>query len=118
MTFTPLTPQAILGPYVTPGTLALALAFAASDASNGNSFVASGKEIVVLYNSDSAPHTVTFDSVADGFGRTGDITAYNVPAGTYAMFNVGQLTGWKQADGTFRLQTSDATLKVAIIRLP
>lgn len=119
MTFTPLTPQVAKGPYVvSPGALALALTFAASDNVNGNSFPATGKEVVIVFNSDTVAQTVTFLSVADSFGRTSDITAYSIPAAGYAMFSVGQLAGWAQTDGTIHINSSAATLKLAVVRIP
>jgi len=49
----------------------------AMDASNGNSFVATGKEVLLFQNTDSATHTITITSVADPYGRTdSSLTTY------------------------------------------
>src|ERR1700719_3981899 len=42
---------------------------AGMDNVNGNSFVATGNEILVFLNTDTVTHTITITSVADPFGR-------------------------------------------------
>lgn len=118
-TQTALTPQSPLGPY--PGTVSagqLAFTFAASDNVNGNSFPCTGHEVLLVDNTDAASQTITISSVADQFGRTQDITAYSMAAGTFAVFNFrGGCTGWKQTDGTVHILTSAATVKVAVLTI-
>jgi hypothetical protein len=109
------------GPYpaTAPGAGSLALTFTAADVSNGNSFTMTGHEVVIVYNSDASPHTVTFTSVADQRGRSGDITAYSVAATTFAWFNFrAGSEGWQQTDGTMHLTASDTTVKFAILNIP
>lgn len=120
MSQTALTVQPVVGPYpaLPVAALALAVAFAAGDNANGNSFPVTGKEVILVQNSDSVAQTVTLSSVADALNRTGDITAYSIPAGAFAAFTPSQITGWKQTDGTMHLACSAATIKFAILRLP
>src|SRR6266403_396314 len=115
---TALTVQQVVGPYpVLPLTaLALAVTFAAADVANGNSFPVTGKEVILVQNTDAAPQTITLSSVADGLNRTGDVTAYSLPIGAFAAFCPSQITGWKQADGNMYISAATATVKFAILR--
>lgn len=93
--------------------------FAASDPTNGDQFPLTGKEIIIVQNSDAAnPHTVTIHSVADPYRRTGDITNYSIGAGEFAVFPAFPKEGWAQADGMLYLDSDDAQIKYAVLRLP
>lgn len=100
------------------GALAAQLTFAAGDNGNGNSFVSTGRELLLVQNTAGAPGTVTITSVADNLQRTGNITAYSVPAGGFAMLGPFQQAGWKQSDGTIYVDCSAATMTFAVVRLP
>lgn len=109
------------GPY--PGTVgagALALTFTAADTVNGNSFPMTGHEVLIIWNSDASPHTITLTSVVDNRGRTNDVTAYSVAATSYASFNFRSGTeGWLQtSDNSVHFSASDATVKFAVIYVP
>lgn len=108
--------QTPLGPY--PGTVgsgALNFTLAAADPSNGNSFALTGREVLLVFNSDvAAAHTVTFTSAPDPQGRTSDITSYSVASGAYAIFSYrGGVNGWRQSDGTAHLMASSASIEFA-----
>lgn len=118
---TALTPISILGPYPTLPVSAttLNLTMSAADVANGNSFLSTGKEILVVQNTDSGAHTITLGSIADALKRTGDITSYSVGAGLIAAFNFTGLNGgWVQTDGTINVNANDVSIKFAVIRLP
>ena len=104
----------------TIGALGAQLLFTAADTVNFNSFVASGREIVIVYNSAASAGTVTINSVADQLGRTADITAYSIPATSYAFFGPFPLNGWAQTTvpKTINLQGSAATITFAVVQLP
>jgi hypothetical protein len=109
--------------FATPLTALLAAAvFTAADVANGNSFVCTGRELILVMNTGAAPGTVTVNSVVDPSARTGDITAYSLPIGSttpqFAAFGPLPLAGWAQADGTVHLQGSAATVWFCIVRLP
>src|ERR1700722_2281177 len=95
---------------------------AAMDAVNGNSFVATGQEILVFLNTDTSTHTVTITSVADQLGRVDTaLTTYTVPvaAGGLSVLSVVQmkpLAGWIQAGQIIQLGTSSALVKVLVLR--
>src|SRR5690242_11662715 len=99
---------------VQAGDLAVTMA---SDTGNGNTFAATGREIIIAQNTDASPHTFTITSTQDHLGRTGDITTYSVPANTVAAIQMTSLEGWQQSDKTVQLSSSHATLKFGVLRL-
>lgn len=95
--------------------------FTAADATaapNGNSFVSTGRELLLVQNTDSGAHTITFTSVADGLNRTGDITTYSIGAGLFSVFGPFNVPGWRQTTGVVFVNANDATVKIAVISLP
>lgn len=121
MARTALTAQVPLGPYPTLplAALAAALTWAAVDNVNGNSVKSTGRELVLVNNTDVAAQTVTFASVASSpFNRTGDITTYSIPASGFAMFGPFAVDGWRQSDGNLYINATSANVKVAVISLP
>lgn len=95
--------------------------FAAGDVANGNDFTASGKDIIIVQNTDGAiAYTVTITSIIDEKNRTGDITSYSLAAGDFAIFTVGLTTskGWIQTDGKIYIDVENAAVEVAVIKLP
>lgn len=95
----------------------LALAMAAMDASNGNSYYATGQEILFIWNGDSAPHTVTITSVPDALGRSdSSLTTYSIPATSFAAIQMKALAGWLETGQLIYLATSSALVKIAVVR--
>lgn len=116
---TALTVQTLVGPY--PASVAaedLDITFAAADVANMNEFAFTGREIILVENTDAGAQTITFTSIADSFGREEDIAAYSLAAGEFAGFWAGALGGWAQAGNLFFLEASAATVKFAILRIP
>lgn len=117
-----LTPLTVKGPY--PGTVSAGdlsvTALDAVDNTNGNYWLGNGRDLMVIENPTAGAITVTLTSIADQFGRKGDITAYSIPANTGHMFFwFGSLIGWAQdAQGSIYLDASATGLKVKILRLP
>lgn len=103
------------GPWATaPSTIT----WTAGDASNGNSFVSTGREIVLVQNSDgAATHVVTITSTSDPQGRTGDATK-TVPISGFVAFQLLPTQGWQQGNGSVNMTVDSASLKFAVIRLP
>ncbi len=121
MARTPVTPVAVLGPYPTLPVAANSLDFAFTApavAADGVSFVMTGREILLVQNTDVGAQTFTLESTVDAKGRTGDVTTYSLAAGEFACFDARGLEGWRQASGgAFYLKMSADTVKVAILRL-
>ena len=117
---TPITVQTMLGPFAAYGAGLADFTFAAGTITDGDTFVCTGKELLVVKNTDAGPTTITITSVADEKNRTGDITTYSVGIGEYAIFPIGLTNslGWKSTTGKVRITVSDADLKVAVLRLP
>lgn len=109
------TPQKIDG---TVSAGAADATFTAADTTNKNSFVSTGREIVIAFNSGGADYTATITSAPDDLGRTKDVDAYALQAGDYAVFGPVKQKGWKQSDGKIYLEGSNAAVKFLVIRLP
>jgi hypothetical protein len=108
----------LIGPYpVLPVTAdSLDLSLQACDVGNGNQFVASGKDLLIVQNSGAAPYTFTVTSVADAQKRTGDVTTYSLAAGDVAVLLL-QNDGWRQSDGYIYIAGSNIAVKFALIAL-
>jgi len=94
------------------------LEFEAGDAANGNAFTMTGREIVIARNDDELAQTITVASVVDKFNRTGDITAYSIPAGEYAILGPIPMVGFVQTTGKCHINVSDAGVFLAVVRIP
>ncbi len=105
-----------------PGTVAVNAAdvtFAVSDAVNGNDVAMSGEDMLIVARNDNAgAQTITITSAAmPDTNRPGDITAYSIGIGEYAVFGPFNKPGWQQSDGKLRIDTSHADIKLAVLRL-
>ena len=114
-----LTVQNISAPFATISAGGADFTFAAGS-TDGDTFACTGREILVAFNSGAAPYTITITSVADEKNRTGDVTAYSLAAGDYAVFGVGltNAKGWKSTAGTIAVDVEHADVKWAVLRLP
>jgi hypothetical protein len=99
---------------ITAGSLAIT--FAACDATNGNSFTATGREVLLVFNSGGSAYTFTVTSVADSLNRLDtSLTTYSVAAGAYAAVEMKNLTGWIQS-GAINMTCSNTSVKFAVIQ--
>jgi hypothetical protein len=120
MARTAITPQTLLGAYP---TLPIAsggadLEFTANtDPTDRSTTIVENKTIVLCYNTDVAPQTVTINSAPDTFNREGDISAYSLAAGKVAVFGPFKAAGWANA-GVLEIDVSDPKLEIAVITLP
>lgn len=92
--------------------------FTAADTSNKNSFVSTGKEILMVQNSGGSDYTLTITSAPDELGRVKDVDSYTLSTTEFACFGPIQQRGWKQADGKVYLEGSNAAIKFLVIRVP
>lgn len=118
---TAITVQTIKGPFEAITAGGADFTFAAGTITDGDTFVCTGREILIVTNTEVADaKTVTITSVDDEKGRSEDITAYSLAAGDFAVFGVGLTNskGWKSTAGKVRITVSAATVKVAVLRLP
>jgi len=95
----------------------LAITFTACDATNGNSYTATGREVLLVYNSGGSTYTFTISSVPDNLGRSDtSLTTYSVTTLTYAAIQMKYLPGWLQSGGTINLTCSNAAVKYAVLQ--
>lgn len=120
MARTAITVQEVSAPFDAVSAGSEDFTFAALDAVNGNYFQCTGREIILVENTDAGAQTVTIDSVDDEKGRQEDITTYSLAANDFAAFGVGltNAKGWKQTNGQVYIDTSSANVKIAVLRLP
>ena len=95
----------------------LTITFSACDAVNGNFFVPSGYEILLVQNTDgAAAHTFTVNSVPDPYGRIDtSLTSYSVAASASSSIQLKYLSGW-QSGGKITLACSDPHIQFAVLR--
>lgn len=93
------------------------LTFTAGDDVNGNDVPCTGKELVIVKNTDAGAQTVTFTAKEDGYGRTGAITAYSLAASDEAIFGPFPTDCWRQTDAKLYIDVSDANVELAVVRL-
>ena len=108
------------GPYSEVAAGDLDFIFEAADDFNGNAFLCTGRELILIRNSHATDAaTVTLTSAPDPYGRTKDITTYSLDAGEFAAFWVGKTVGWRQSDGMVYLDVAGTgTIEFAILRPP
>ncbi len=114
-----LTVQNVLAPFAAVAAGAADFTFAASSL-DGNTFVCTGRELLLVQNSDVGATTITVTSVDDEKGRAEDIATYSMAAGDFVAFGAGLTNskGWKSTAGLIRVTTSDVDAKLAVLRLP
>lgn len=103
------------GPNPTAG---VAVTMTAADTVNKEQFALTGREIVIIHNTGASSRTYTITSVADPYGRLGDITAQTIAAGAIHTVGPFGLLGWQQTGGFLYLEASNAEVKFGVIALP
>lgn len=95
------------------------LAFTAADATNDMSFANDGKTLFFVKNASASPVTATVVSVADEYGRTGDL-AFVVAAGKTGVCGPFRPQGiWNQSTGLVHVDfAADTDITVAALKLP
>lgn len=116
MAETVLTPKVPVGPYATSvAANAADAAFAAIDAVDGGAWVAVDGDILVIQNTTAGAETATVESVADDFGRTGNIVDYSLGAAEFGVFRFKR-AGWADVDSKIHVSASDVGVKFLVIR--
>jgi len=118
MARTALTKTTALGAYGNYAANAADLTMTAADDTDKNSYTCEGNDLVIAHNTGAGAHTVTITSVDDEYGRDGDISAYSLGAGEYAIFGPLKPHGWRQSDGKVYLEADDAEVKFGVVKLP
>lgn len=82
----------------------------------GNTFRATGREILMVKNEGVGAATITVTSQpASRTGRTGDITNASIPAGELRIFQIFPRDGW-ESGGVISCTPSSSDLKLAVTR--
>lgn len=116
MARTVLTATDVPSKYATDG---VAITWTAWDASNGNRFLCTGREILLARNTNgSAAKTVTVTSQADAQGRTGDISADSIAANAMHVYQRFPLAGWADSNGYVNVDGESTDIEFAVLRLP
>jgi len=110
---TPLTPTKAPGDH--PQTASW-ITFTAGDSVNGNDVVFTKRLMVRAKNAGGVSRTCAIRSVADGRGRTDDVT-YSIPAGDILECGPFTTAGFVQADGTLWIDVSHADVELNILTL-
>lgn len=85
----------IPGPYADDGTV---VTMTATDTTDDERIVLTGREIVICRNSGATQRNITFTSTADRFGRTNDLTD-TIEAGEIKVYGPGlAIEGWNSVD--------------------
>ena len=103
------------GSYTTGG---VAVTMTVAGIVNKEQFICTGKELVIAQNTGASAYTVTINSVADEYGRTGDITAHSIAAGAIAVFGPFSVHGWRQSNDNIYLEANNIAVKFGVIVLP
>lgn len=115
MPTTAITAQTLSDGYSTTGD---AITWTAADVANGNHFAWSGAGKVVLLARNvhaTTTYTVTITSVAHSVsGRTGDVSAVNVTAGSQKAFPLVS-DGWKNSSDQVAFSANNASIEFAIL---
>jgi hypothetical protein len=95
----------------------LAITMTAMDATNGNSYQMTGKQVILFQNTDASAHTVTINSIADPYGRLDtSLTAYSLAVSPgLSAIEMTQLQGWAGSGNLVTITTTSALVKVAVL---
>ena len=109
-----------LGPFAAITAGLADFTFAAGTVTDGDTFACTGRELLIVNNTNIGTQTVTIVSVDDETNRSEDITIYSLASGDFAVFGQGLTNskGWKSTAGTIRITVSHAEVKVAVLQLP
>ena len=100
---------------ITAGQLTVTLT--ACDNVNGNSFNATGREVLIMQNTDTSVHSITITPVTDPYGGTNtSLTAYSLPASSVSAVQMKYLVGWSSAGVVTIPACSSNLIKLAVLQ--
>lgn len=95
----------------------LTVTLTACDNVNGNTFNATGREVLIMQNSDTSPHAITITPVADPYGGTNtSLTAYSLPASSVSAVQMKYLIGWASSGVITIPACSSNLIKLAVLQ--
>jgi len=103
------------GPYPTAGVV---VAYTATDTTDGNQFLMTGTELLLVRNTGGSSYTFTVTSVPNERGRSRNITAESIAAGAVRVLGpFKSKQGWATAGGTLEFTASNVAVEFAVIKL-
>lgn len=87
----------------------------AANTTDKEQFTLTGRELLLVQNTGASSATYTVTSVADPYGRTGDITANAIAAGAIEVLGPFGLPGWQQTNGYLYLEASSTDVKFGVV---
>lgn len=114
-------PRQTLARTSSPGpnpTAGVAVTFTAADTVEKERFTLTGREVLLVHNTNAGSQTYTITSTPDPYNRTRDITTNSIAAGAIHTVGPFGITGWAQTDGFLHLEASHADVKFAVVALP
>lgn len=89
----------------------------ACDTVNGNVFNSTGREVLVLQNTDTSAHNITITAVPDPYGGTNTtLTNYSLPASSISMVQMKFQIGWISAGQITIPACSSNLIKIAVVQ--
>ena len=90
----------------------------AGDDVEGNSFTPTGKDLLLVRNTDVGAQTVKVTAKSDEYGRSGDTGDYSLAADDVAYIGIIDVDGFKQTDGEVYIDVSDSGVELCVLALP
>lgn len=106
-----LTKTTVPGPNPTAG---VAVTMTAANTTDKEQYTVADGDVILVHNTGLSSRTYTVTSVADPFGRTGDVSGVSIAAGAIHALRVG-LEGWRQTNGYVYLEANNAEVKFGIL---
>jgi len=116
--FTALTPAVLVqnNAQVSAGNLTVTMT--ACDTVNGNQYTYTGRDVLLMQNTDTSAHAITINTIADPYGGTNTtLTAYSLPASSISAIQMKFAQGWLQSGGVIQIAACSSNLiKLAVVQ--
>lgn len=101
---------------ITAGQLTVTMA--ACDTVNGNQFNWTGREVLILQNTDTSAHAISVNTIADPYGGTNSsLTNYSLPASSISAIQMKYAQGWLQSGSVIQIAACSSNLiKLAVVQ--
>lgn len=111
--------QAMLNPWAAYAAGTADFVWTAGTATPGVGITCTGRQVILVNNTNVGTQTVTIVAVDDEQNRAESITTYSLATLDYAVFGVGLTNekGWKSS-GAITIYVSDVSVKIAVLTLP
>ena len=95
----------------------LTVTLSACDTVNGNTFTSTGREVLILQNTDTSAHVITITPVTDPYGGTNtSLTTYSLPGSSVSAVQMKYQIGWVSGGVITIPACSSALIKLAVLQ--